>query len=369
MGILSWFKKKEPEDYDQILSSLALDIQKRQAKLADIRLRERRTTTLVTLYAIATWVTYIGAWYLGMLPRAIASSGGSASFVKWLPIFLGPILVQLIRRIVQTWYERIGNSEEKTLKKLLSTQHNKVEEIKKKTNYYTTKNLIDKYDTTPQSTPVRQRTAGPQPPIPPQQRQQAMPMMTPQRPNQPNGQPMVMGPQSPNTSIIGLQGAATPMTPGGRKWYDRFADALLGDDELNMNNASTRYALICQKCFTHNGLVKEEELEDAQFRCMKCSHFNPSKRSMKSRPDGPSGSVVSSQGRPAGPRQSMSPTDISFDSAVSSSPNQTSGRPRPSALPKPPSPLSNTLDLSGDSSIEQANDSNQHSDVSMEIDA
>lgn len=72
-------------------------------------------------------------------------------------------------------------------------------------------------------------------------------------------------PQSPNASLIGLQGAATPMTPGGRKWYDRFADALLGDDELNMNNASTRYALICQKCFTHNGLVKEEELEDARM--------------------------------------------------------------------------------------------------------
>lgn len=111
MAILNWFRKvrdeaasvlqirshfykqqKEPEDYDQILSSLALDIQKRQAKLADIRLRERRTTTLVTLYAISAWVTYIGAWYLGLLPQVIAGYGGSASFVKWLPIFLGPIL-------------------------------------------------------------------------------------------------------------------------------------------------------------------------------------------------------------------------------------------------------------------------------------
>lgn len=120
--------QKEPEDYDQILSSLALDIQKRQAKLADIRLRERRTTTLFTLYAITAWITYVGAWYSGLLPRAIAGYGGNASFVKWLPILLGPILcvfltiitgqanvsafrVQLIRRIVQTWYERIGNSE------------------------------------------------------------------------------------------------------------------------------------------------------------------------------------------------------------------------------------------------------------------
>lgn len=30
------------------------------------------------------------------------------------------------------------------------------------------------------------------------------------------------------------------------------------------NVATSRYALICQKCFTHNGLVKEEMWEDAR---------------------------------------------------------------------------------------------------------
>lgn len=53
------------------------------------------------------------------------------------------------------------------------------------------------------------------------------------------------------------------MTPGRRTMFDRIADALLGDDELNTNPA-TRYALICQKCFTHNGLVKEDMLDDAR---------------------------------------------------------------------------------------------------------
>lgn len=61
------------------------------------------------------------------------------------------------------------------------------------------------------------------------------------------------------------------MSPGRKQWYDKLADALIGDDDLSMNAAASKYALICQKCFTHNGLVKEELWEDARecfFTCL-----------------------------------------------------------------------------------------------------
>lgn len=38
---------------------------------------------------------------------------------------------------------------EKQLKALMAEQRTKIEEIKKKTNYYTTKNLLDRYDDSP----------------------------------------------------------------------------------------------------------------------------------------------------------------------------------------------------------------------------
>ena len=41
------------------------------------------------------------------------------------------------------------------------------------------------------------------------------------------------------------------------------ADAILGDDDT-ITAASSRYALICHECFTHNGLVKESMWEDAR---------------------------------------------------------------------------------------------------------
>ena len=107
----------------------------------------------------------------------------------------------MTRRIVQTWYTRKENAEgkllsknntrklstspitEKTLKELLNQQRVKVEEIKKKTNYYSTKNLIERYDASPAESPLRQRPGAGQKPIPPPG--------TPQQPGKPvpNGTP------------------------------------------------------------------------------------------------------------------------------------------------------------------------------------
>ena len=51
------------------------------------------------------------------------------------------------------------------------------------------------------------------------------------------------------------------MPPPQRHWYDRIADAVLGEDT---ESPHTRFALICQRCFTHNGLVHEAEWEDTR---------------------------------------------------------------------------------------------------------
>lgn len=52
--------------------------------------------------------------------------------------------------------------------------------------------------------------------------------------------------------------------PHHRKWYDRLTDALLGEDGMDQASPSSRYALICEKCFSHNGLVKESVWEDVR---------------------------------------------------------------------------------------------------------
>lgn len=56
-----------------------------------------------------------------------------------------------------------------------------------------------------------------------------------------------------------------PMPAPRKQWFDKLADAILGDDDDGTVGVSaSRYALICQKCFAHNGLVKESMWEDSR---------------------------------------------------------------------------------------------------------
>ncbi|KIM38686.1 hypothetical protein M413DRAFT_447644 [Hebeloma cylindrosporum] len=281
------FSKKSEEDYETVLSNLANDIQKRQTKLSEIRLRERRSTLVVTLYTLAAWVGYVSLWYLNALPGLkdgrYIRNGSTEKVFKTLPVIIGPIMVLFIRRVVQIWYKNKGDAEEKTLKDLMKTRRDKVEEIKKKTNYYSTRDLLQKYDESSPSTPLPRRLNPGQPPSTPQG-----------RPIPNNGK---IVPQTPAPPSSGLQSHLSPMTPSyqvappRKQWYDKLADAILGDDDATFASPSARYALICEKCFNHNGLVKESMWEEAQYVCPKCGHFNASVRAKKARP-----------------RQSLSPT-------------------------------------------------------------
>ncbi len=127
------YLQKEPEDFGQILAALALDIQKRETRLSEIRLRERRATLLVTLYTLAGWGAYLGLWYAQLLPQASRHRVNSPvdKAIKAFPAIIGPIMYVILplpappaymtktltsrilftRRIIQLWYNRKGDAE------------------------------------------------------------------------------------------------------------------------------------------------------------------------------------------------------------------------------------------------------------------
>ena len=102
-----------------------------------------------------------------------------------------------------------------------------------------------------------------------------------------------------------------PPTPPVKQWYDRLADAVLGEDPSTTTKSDlSKFALVCEGCFAHNGLVEEKKWEDTreshlqsrklfapptpltghvflfflalEYICPKCSHFNPSPNSRRS---------------------------------------------------------------------------------------
>lgn len=62
---------------------------------------------------------------------------------------------------------------------------------------------------------------------------------------------------------------AYPQPQHAYSWTDRLVDAIVGDDDRN-----SKYALICDKCFVHNGLVLPEELKTKKYICPNCGYFH-----------------------------------------------------------------------------------------------
>ncbi|KAH8827528.1 hypothetical protein DL96DRAFT_1708867 [Flagelloscypha sp. PMI_526] len=274
------FSKPKEDDYETVLSNLAESIQKRRVKLSEIRLRERRATLLVTLYTLGAWVAYVGMWYYQfMVFGRIKSPTGK--FVQGLPVVVGPIFILFIRRIVQIWYTRIGNAEEKTLRELEKTRRLKVDEIKKKTNYYSTRSLLEKYDAetgSPSSSPAPAGKAGPRRSVAPLSVAPQTPQTRPlpghrmATPGSSISSALRPGTGQPVPASAALAMPPPPLEPPRKMWYDRVADAVLGADPED--TPASKYALICEKCFKHNGLVPKAAWERTQYTCPKCGHFN-----------------------------------------------------------------------------------------------
>ncbi|POG66157.1 hypothetical protein GLOIN_2v377965 [Rhizophagus irregularis DAOM 181602=DAOM 197198] len=274
--ILSRFRSQSDDNYEKILSELDDDIGRAEVRLREIRIRERSALIIWIVYSMLAYVAYVaGYWYFVYM--SIEEEGWD--FMKIAPVFTGPFFIVIGYRFLALWYKRKETTEISQLEHLRAKQKLKVEELKKKTGYYTTKTLLDRYDSSKgqinqQNVPVR-----PVQSINPSLRQRNVP--NPQVPeiNSINGdsrsnnielniggnapRPNSYDPNSPNS-----------ITPLQRRWYDKLVDVIVGDDEQ-------KYALICQTCFTWNGLAHPADFEDVQYYCKKCNHFNPSRRSQR----------------------------------------------------------------------------------------
>jgi len=311
MGIFSFLRSSNqptPDLFEKELVQLEVKIQNHQEKLKLIDQRQRSTTSTITIYSSLFWLIYSSLWYFGwtlplkwinrnqkILPSSRFPFLSDSKFnqsLQVLPIILIPIGLLCFRWLVQTWYQRKQESEKLRLRSLQKQLRDKVEELKKKTAYYSTKELLDRYDekTKPLSSPHSQSQPARMTMTPPNNealRQRHRPPSS-----SPANMPNSASPMQVNTSSPAHQSGPfsaplnhqpqlhdpkmfnTPSPSGGRGWADRFAEVLLGDDEAR---PESKYALICIKCFAHNGLVRQEELDQIQYLCPKCGTFNPSR--------------------------------------------------------------------------------------------
>lgn len=132
----------------------------------------------------------------------------------------------------------------------------------------------------------------------------------------------------------GIPQPIAPPTPPVKQWYDRLADAVLGEDpSASRPTDMSKFALVCEKCFSWNGLVEERAWADmrewncwfameggrrltpasAEYVCPKCQHFNPSPNSRRA---GGGGAGPPSGGGGEGERSSLASSSSSSRDAT-----------------------------------------------------
>ncbi|NXT51071.1 LNP protein, partial [Pluvianellus socialis] len=243
----------------------------------------------------------------------------TARLIMTLPFFAFPLIIWCIRTLLIFFFSKRTERNNDALEDLKSQKKKILEEVMEKETYKTAKLILDRFD--PESsakeaelpsagtsaTPrpgqeIRQRTTAQRnasTPLPATPKQGSPKSLVPASPNLQRDTSALSGPLertvvpplqsprrpgSPATSVPGMglhppgPPLARPILPRERGVVDRVIEYLVGDGPQN------RYALICQQCFSHNGMALKEEFEYIAFRCAYCFFLNPAR---KTRPQAP----------------------------------------------------------------------------------
>ncbi|NWX13904.1 LNP protein, partial [Aegotheles bennettii] len=246
----------------------------------------------------------------------------TARVIMTLPFFAFPLIIWFIRTLLIFFFSKRTEMNNDALEDLKSQKKKILEEVMEKETYKTAKLILERFDPKPSAkeaelpsagtsaTPrpgqeIRQRSTAQRnastssPVIPKQGSPESLVPASPnlQRDTSPLRGPaektvvpslqsniLPRRPGSPATSVPGMglhppgPPLARPILPRERGVVDRVIEYLVGDGPQN------RYALICQQCFSHNGMALKEEFEYVAFRCAYCFFLNPAR---KTRPRAP----------------------------------------------------------------------------------
>ncbi|KAJ2001213.1 hypothetical protein GGI04_003829 [Coemansia thaxteri] len=366
MGLFSFSLFKRSENYEQILSNLEQDI--RRSEKSRLSAVERITWWAHNwiFYLSIVWLAYLAGFVLYVWPGRYGSHAND--FMAHLAsILVIPVCIYYGAAGIRSVGQSIVVRHDRRILALRAELKERLDELKKKTAFDSTKSLIDRFSTggaASTNANTNANTNAP-PPLPQNQaarlrQQQQQQLMQNRRRTMPNfasvssssaapatgsaptsPQPIQHRQQQqkflsdddahprppnfalPETGVVKLppRGAAAAAAPAAavvpaaaadaaasRPWLDKLVDQLVG----SVPAADEKYALVCRHCYAHNGLVLEDEINDIQYTCPKCAKFNPSIRSLREASAKPTTTTSSSHHH-----HSAVPSDDDTDSANS----------------------------------------------------
>ncbi|XP_045461337.1 endoplasmic reticulum junction formation protein lunapark [Harmonia axyridis] len=306
MGNL-WGKfRKKATTYEQ-LEKLDSQIKEIEEFGVTTELKQRKVAGRFMLVSVFLYLVAALIFYFYLFPEDIYHR-----ILYIVPLIASPLIIIFIKRVLTWWYNRKLKRNHEKLSLLRKKKQEILDNVMETETYKVATKILEKF--APDEvisrkshngnfeTPKKDSFIIPSKPFPVGLRQRAL-MQTAERAsesmmgksvksdiNKFPENPMVMRSITPRpvnnrtlpndnfnfgTNLL----SSTPklpmvrsLLPRERSAFDKLVDFLVGDGPSN------RYALICQKCFSHNGMALREEFEYLSFNCCYCHHFNHARK-------------------------------------------------------------------------------------------
>ncbi|KAL2318291.1 hypothetical protein Fmac_032167 [Flemingia macrophylla] len=266
----------------------------------------RRTSRQLIFFSVLFEVIAVG--YAIMTTRSMDLNWKTRA-IRVLPMFLLPALSSVTYSIFVSFTRMCDRRDQKILEKLRTERKAKIDELKEKTNYYITQQLIQRYDTDPaakaaaatvlasklgadsglkvyvadefsgaptgktrdvevvQSSGLRNRKQV--------NSSTSSGTTTPNNSNEPLvGSGTIDQTQtSEHNQLVVVEHHPQSSKTNDGGWIGRIAALLVGEDPTHS------YALICGNCRMHNGLARKEDFPFITYYCPHCHALNKPKQS------------------------------------------------------------------------------------------
>ncbi|XP_078661126.1 endoplasmic reticulum junction formation protein lunapark-A-like isoform X5 [Branchiostoma floridae x Branchiostoma belcheri] len=319
-AVLTRFKKKQTTV--EVLEGLDKEIQSLEQFKRHNEELQRRYVGGLLIYSIVLYIAAAVMFYFLFFPE-----GWQERVIRSLPLLMFPLLIWTVKKLLHWYFVRRITKKESQLEDLREKKKNILEDVMEHETYKAAKEILERFgpskeEPTPEQTPPGSPRRQPGPPIPTpgppppgqanrsqkadkpvsqsyrthlHRHKELRQRRTPAPPAQPNIPRLAVAPTRVETPSQGTPALprppghslpqatpsmgrppgpplARPILPRERTVFDRVVDYLVGE------GPSSRFALICQQCHSHNGMALQEEFEFITFRCAYCYTLNPARK-------------------------------------------------------------------------------------------
>eukprot|EP00164_Ancoracysta_twista_P009443 GFYU01013972.1.p1 GENE.GFYU01013972.1~~GFYU01013972.1.p1 ORF type:complete len:388 (+),score=95.13 GFYU01013972.1:157-1320(+) len=296
-GLFSYFRKPTEfsAQYEQIFESYEKEMKEIRDTITETQSTKRRVIGSVIFYTVALYIIVLAYTYYQLKFKTYITLSPQHQWALYVAVVLTPFIIYFIRWILISLFDRRVDLLETKLKERRDLQTQTIKEFKEKTNFERHRQLMERFENSGGS-PSKTAPAATSP-----KKNGGSPSKSPRRGG--GGGRMNQNVQHPphvGGRVQSASNASQGVGHGGRTPYNSTADIAgrpqftsQGDaaghatrqsfldrvlDALSGDGKNQRYALICGRCSSHNGLAMEEDFYTIQYRCPHCNYHNPPRR-------------------------------------------------------------------------------------------